>query len=189
VEGESMIRVISLLCVTALFGSCSASAQDQDKRFVEVSGDNDTVTFDLSTVRMIQTGRFAVVSTTIDLPDVMKLKLKVLDTLRVYCTRPDGNYPAPADIFTLGPPDMPVKSIEVKSIQSNRSGKTYRSKTVLWFYPYKRLAWDTAGGPEEFFAGLYAVGGRLTRRIITLSCTRPSRTATAQNICLIADGA
>jgi hypothetical protein len=75
----------------------------------------------------------------------MKLELKVLGTLRTYCTRPNGQYPAPADFLTLGPPDMPVKSIEVES------HKTYQTKTVTWFYPYKRLAINTEGGPMERF--------------------------------------
>jgi hypothetical protein len=50
----------------------------------------------------------------------MKFKLKVLSTLQTYCTRPDGQYPAPADVLTLGTPDIPIKSIEVKSGQANK---------------------------------------------------------------------
>jgi hypothetical protein len=98
---------------------------------------------------MIQPGKFTVISTTIDNPDVMKLELKVLSTLRTYCGRPDGKYPPPVDVFTLGPPDMPVESVEVKSKQSNLAGKTYPFKMVSWSYPYLKLAIKFQGHPEQ----------------------------------------
>jgi hypothetical protein len=76
-----------------------------------------------------------IISTTIDDPDVMKFRLKALDIVRSYCTRPDGKYPAPPDLLTLGSPDMSVENIEVTSNQSH-------FKFVNWPYPYKRLAND-----------------------------------------------
>ena len=94
-------------------------ADDQD-RFVEIPGDHSTRTYDLSSVQTILPGRFTIVSTTIDSPDVMKLELKALATLQTYCSRPDGQYPPPADLFTLGPPEMPVKSIEVETNSKSR---------------------------------------------------------------------
>jgi hypothetical protein len=78
----------------------------------------------------------------------MKFKLKVLSTLQTYCTRPDGQYPAPADVLTLGTPDIPIKSIEVKSGQAN--------KYVLWRYPYLRLAsYRKGGGIDEEIGYLF----------------------------------
>ena len=69
----------------------------------------------------------------------MKLELQALATLKTYCARPDGKYPAPADLLTLGPPDMPVKSVEVESY------KEHQTRAVMWFYPYKRLASEERG--------------------------------------------
>ena len=77
-------------------------------------------------------GRFTIIGTSIDSADVMKLELKVLDTLRTYCSRPDGKYPAPVDVFTLGPPDLPIESIEVKTPVA---GKTNPYKVVSLSYP------------------------------------------------------
>ena len=45
------------------------------------------MTYDLDTVQVVQPGRFAVIETTIDNPDVMRFELKVLGTLRPYCAR------------------------------------------------------------------------------------------------------
>ena len=141
-EAQSM-KTVPLIFIAWLAASCPSWAGDDKDRFLEFPFDNDTLTYDLNTLEMIQPGRFTVIGTTIDNPDVMKFKLKVLDTLRKYCTRPEGEYLAPADLFTLGPPDMPVTSIEVES------SKKYRTRTVNWFYPYKRFALHTKAGIEE----------------------------------------
>jgi hypothetical protein len=133
-------RVLPLLCVMLLFSSCPGSALDEANRFIEIPSDIEITAFDLSTVQVIQPGRFAVINTSIARPDIMKFKLKVLDTMRDYCARADGKYAAPADILTLGQPDLPVESIDVKSRQSQLAGKTYPFKLVSWNYPYKRLA-------------------------------------------------
>lgn len=92
------------------------------------------MTFDLNTVQIIQPGRFAVTETTIDNPDVMRFELKVLATLRTYCARAVGHYPAPADLLMFGPPDMPVKDIEVTTDETPPL-----IKRAVWHYPYKRL--------------------------------------------------
>jgi hypothetical protein len=118
------------------------AAAEQD-RFVEIPGDNDTMTFDLNTVYIIQPGKFMVTGTTIDNPDVMNLELKALATLQTYCARTDGTYPAAADLLTLGPPDMPVKNIEVES------HATSETRTVTWYYPYKKLASKEKGELQE----------------------------------------
>ena len=120
-----------LIFLMTLIG-CFQSLADQDnKRFVEFQGLGSTETYDLSTVQMLQPGRFTIVSTRIDDADVMKSELKVLDTLRTYCKQPDGKYPAPTDFFALGPPDLPIATIDVKSYSSG-------PKYVYWYYPYDR---------------------------------------------------
>jgi hypothetical protein len=45
----------------------------------------------------------------------------------------------PTDLFVLGPPDLPIESIEVKTNQKTSF------KVVFWSYPYKRLS-GAAGG-------------------------------------------
>lgn len=149
------MKLIPLACAACLVASCPSWADDQDARFIEFPNTHDTVTFDLSTVQMIQPGRFTVISTTIDNPDVMKLELKVLSTLRTYCSRPDGEYPAPTDVFTLGRPDMPVKNVEVITKQTQLAGKTYPFKMISWSYPYMKLARKSQGQTEQSLAFLH----------------------------------
>ena len=141
------MKLFPLICTIWLVASCPSCAGDQDNRFVEFQfpGGNDTTTYDLNTVQIIQPGRFTIVSTAIDNPDVMKFKLNVLDILRTYCARADGKYPAPENIFTLGPPDMPVQSIDVGSNPTNLA------KRILWSYPYRRLAVSMDHGLEQTF--------------------------------------
>ena len=122
------MKLLPLISVW-LLASCPSWASDQ--RFLEFSDDFATITFDLSTVQIIPLGRFTIMSTTIDNPDVMRFELKVLFTLRDYCKRPDGKYPAPQDLFQFGQPDLPVEQIEVK---------TYAHyKEAYWTYPYRRV--------------------------------------------------
>jgi hypothetical protein len=56
----------------------------------------------------------------------------VVEILLTFCTRPEGKYQAPESLFTLGPPDMPIDSIEVK--------RGPNGTFVGWYKPYKRLA-------------------------------------------------
>jgi hypothetical protein len=123
-------RMLQVVCATWFVASSSAWAADENGRFLEFANDFNTVTFDLSTVQIVQPGRFTVVETTIDNPGWMRVQLGVLATLRTYCARPDGQYPPPPDLFILGPPDFPAKNIEVR---------TRPPKGVSWEYPYTYL--------------------------------------------------
>lgn len=109
-----------------------AAASPANKQFVEIDRQNEHTVFDLRTVRMILPYKFSIVSTDIDNPDVLRLRLKVHDTLKTYCTRPDGEYEAPAELFTLGKPDMPVSKIRVAAENKKHS-------TVTWVFPYRRF--------------------------------------------------
>jgi hypothetical protein len=134
---------LSPLILSVLFIACCPSLADQNERFVEFPvPPAKTRIYDLRTVQMIQPGRFTILSSSIDDADVMKFELKALDTLRSYCKRPDGSYPPPTYIFSLGPPDLPIKSIEVKSSQT----KLGQFKSATWHYPYKRLAFEDRDG-------------------------------------------
>jgi hypothetical protein len=65
---------------TTLFGSTRpSSAIEMADRFLELSTDRDTTTYDLSTVQIIVPGKFTVIKTTIDDPDVMTLELTALE--------------------------------------------------------------------------------------------------------------
>jgi hypothetical protein len=142
---DTASRTLLGMIFLALAAVSTARAGDEDRRFLEFTGGGDTTTYDLNTVQIIQPGRFTIVSATIDIPDLMRFKLKVLDTLQTYCTRADGQYPPPADLLMLGPPDMPVKSIDVGSNPTNLV------KRILWFYPYRRLAVSMEQGLEQTF--------------------------------------
>ena len=99
---------LSPLIFSVLLIACGPSLADDNERFVEFPWfAGKTRTYDLRTVQIIQPGRFTILSTSIDDGDVMKFRLKALDTLRSYCKRPDGSYPPPTDLFILGPPDLP----------------------------------------------------------------------------------
>lgn len=128
--------------------ACYPSLADQNDRFVEFSYiAGQTLIYDLGTVRVIQPGRFTIVSTLIDDANRMAFELKALDTLRAYCKRPDGNYPPPTDVFALGTADLPIKNIEVKSKDHELSpGRKRQYKTASWYYPYKRLAMEERDG-------------------------------------------
>jgi hypothetical protein len=76
----------------------------------------------------------------------MRLELTALDTLRSYCKIADGNYPPPTDIFSLGPPDLPIKNIEVNSVQWDKPLVVI--KAIRWWYPYKRFGFENR--PELF---------------------------------------
>jgi hypothetical protein len=99
------------LTFSILLLACCSALADENERFIEFPWPGGkTRTYDLRTIQMIQPGRFTILSTSIDDADVMKFELKALDTLRSYCKRPDGSYPPPTDLSTLGPPDLPIKS-------------------------------------------------------------------------------
>jgi hypothetical protein len=130
---------LSPLIFSVLLITCCPSLADENERFVEFPWPGGkTRTYDLRTIQMIQPGRFTILSTLIDDADVMKFELKALDTLRSYCKRSDGSYPPPPDLFTLGPPDLPIKSIQVESPQT-------KFKSATWYYPYKKFALEDPG--------------------------------------------
>jgi len=133
------MRPVAVLIAVSLclLAYCPSSASDQQERFLEIPGEADTLTYDLDTVQFISPGRFTIMSTQIDNPDAMKLELKTLSTLRNYCARPDGKYPAPPDLLQLGPPDLTVEQIKVQSGESPIGA--YSFKVVSWEYPYVRF--------------------------------------------------
>jgi hypothetical protein len=116
--------------------------------FVEFKDEQQTTTYDLRTVDVIQPGKFVIVETVLDNPDVMRFRLKVLDTLRSHCERPVGSYPAPAEVFTLGPPDMPVKEKEIEVRQFDLHN--YRWKVASWWLPYRKTMVGTGAGYESY---------------------------------------
>lgn len=111
-------------------------ANESDNRFIEFQGPNDTtVSYDLATVEMIQLGRFTIVQITMDEPDAIKFKLKSLDMLMEYCSKPLGRYAVSKNVFILGSPDIPVREIEIKQSE-------FKEKVALWAYPYRRFAFS-----------------------------------------------
>jgi hypothetical protein len=144
-------RVLALTVCAMSFGNPSlSSAAELSDRFLELSNDGDVTTYDLSTVQIILPGKFTVIGTTIDNPDVMKLELTALDTLRSYCAKPDGTYSLPDGLFTLGKPDMPVTNITVRSGQTKIGDKSYAFKQVIWKLPYRRVAIGSEERPSFF---------------------------------------
>jgi len=142
---------LSPLVFWLLLITCSTSSADENERFVEFPWlEGKTRIYDLRTIQMIQPGRFTILSTSIDDANVMTFELKALNTLRSYCKRSDGSYPPPTDLFTLGPPDLPIKNIEVKSSQT----KLGQFKSATWSYPYKKFAIEDPGEfvqEEDYF--------------------------------------
>jgi hypothetical protein len=80
------MKLSPLICTIWLVASCPSWAGDQENRFLEIPGKAHTLTFDLDTVQFISPGRFTIMSTEIDNPDVMKFELKTLSTLSSYCS-------------------------------------------------------------------------------------------------------
>jgi len=138
--------VASVLICWALLPATSARPQDMRNSFVEFKDKQQTTTFDLRTVEVIQPGKFIIVETVLDHPDVMTFKLKVLDTLRSHCDRPVGSYPAPAEVFTLGPADMPVKEIEVEQFDRPTAHFNFHYKVASWWLPYRKTMVGTGAG-------------------------------------------
>jgi hypothetical protein len=140
-----LVRFVFLLMLLTDLGEVTAFGEG---RWFELDYDDITITYDLTTVQMIQPGKFTIISTTIYHPDVMKFKLVVLDTLRSYCRLPDGKYDPPVKLFTLGKPDMPVEKIEIETKQTDNGGSK-KFKHVIWRMPYRKLARNGQTGLEE----------------------------------------
>jgi hypothetical protein len=151
-EAQSLIvaPILVAVAVAVMSIATSAHAQDMQNSFVEFKDKKRTTTYDLRTVKVIQPGKFVIVETDLDHPDVMRFKLKVLDTLRSHCARPDGSYPAPADVFTLGPPDMPVKEIEVSQSDQKTAHFTFHYKVASWWLPYRKTMVGAGAGEEIY---------------------------------------
>lgn len=115
-------------------------------RWIELDYDESTTTYDLTTVQMLDPGRFTISSNSQDHPDVIQLKLAVLTTLKSYCGRPDGEYVPSSELFTLGSPDMPVENIKVETLPGAGIGPF---KHVVWDLPYRRLALKYPNGSKE----------------------------------------
>ena len=101
-----------LLMLLTFSGQTPALGQS---RWVELDYNDETITYDLTTVQMLDPGRFTIISKNQNHPDVIGLRLAVLTTLKSYCGHPDGEYAPPPELFTLGPPDMPIQKIKVKT--------------------------------------------------------------------------
>jgi hypothetical protein len=105
------MKLLPVICIIYLGASCASWGAPQQNRFIEIPRESDTMTYDLDTVQFISPDKFTIITTEIDNPDVMKFELKALQTLRQYCVRPGGKYPAPAELLQLGPPDEPVDQL------------------------------------------------------------------------------
>jgi hypothetical protein len=128
------------VAATAIFAAFTAPANAQtlalgQSRWVELDFDDRTITYDLTTVQMVDPGRFTILSNSQDHPDVIRFRLAVLRTLKSYCGRPDGEYAPSAELFALGPPDMPIEKIKVKTQTGSKP-----FKNAVWVLPYLRLA-------------------------------------------------
>lgn len=123
---------VHLWMLLTLAGQTPAHAQS---RWVELDYDTSTITYDLTTVQMLDPGRFTIIGNSQDHPDVIRFRLAVLTALKSYCGRPDGEYNPPSELFTLGHPDMPVEKIKVKTQPGSKP-----FKNVVWDFPYRRLA-------------------------------------------------
>jgi len=147
-----VLRLVFLLMLTSVGQGTTAS----ESKWVQFETDPETITYDLTTIQMIEPSKFTIISMSVDRPDVMRLELSVLDTLRSYCTRPGGKYPAPLDLFMLGKPDMPVEMIEVNTNQTDRRGTKF--KDVNWSLPYSKLAVSDKTGLVEKISFFYCEG-------------------------------
>jgi hypothetical protein len=127
-----------------------------DNRFLEIQDDDSSATYDLNTVQMLLPGKFSIMGTTVDTPDVMRFELKVQDTLLAYCARADGEYDVPAEVFLLGQPDMAVQKIKIETSTSSGSSLTL----ATWRLPYLRFATVGQTGFAEQQKVVACKGGR-----------------------------
>jgi len=128
-------------------------AHAKNEQFIEFPEQNATKVYDLGSVQILLPGKFSIMATTVDSPDVLRLRLRVHDALAAYCKRSDGEYEVPSDLFALGSPDMPIETIVVKTIKSEIDRKPFREAT--WSLPYKRLAYRFDSGKVDPSSVLY----------------------------------
>jgi hypothetical protein len=141
---QILMRVVRLTHICVLLTSAGYAAAFGQSRWVEFEYGDSTVTYDLTTVQLLDPGRFTIINNSQDHPDVIRLKLTALRILKSYCGRPDGKYAPPPELFTLGPPDMTVEKIEVKTQPGSKP-----FKNAMWRLPYRRLAFNFPDGPQE----------------------------------------
>lgn len=147
-----------LICCLFVFSPLGANAGD---RFVEISTDRNMTTYDMATLQTIVPGRFTVISTTIDNPDVIKLKMTAMEMLITYCEKPSGHYQAPTNVLTLGHPDMPIEKIKVESGFDESLGTKYPRKMVSWHLPYSKFG--IAGSPYSVFFRCKYMGNTISQ--------------------------
>lgn len=140
--------MITLAVVAWFATSLNSFAGTIDDRFHEVPYENNTDTYDFSTVEFVQPGRFTIIKTIIDKPDVMRYKMNVLSAMRDYCKRVPKQYEPPSEISSFGTPDMALKNVEVSE------------SMVTWYYPYKKFAVETTGGLIEISDNLFCRDGK-----------------------------
>jgi hypothetical protein len=138
------MRIVWLGHILLLLTSAGQTVAFAQSRWVEFDYDDRTITYDLTTVQLLDPGRFTIISNSQDHPDVIRLELAVLATLKSYCSKPDGEYAPPPELFTLGNPDMPIEKIQVKTQPGRKP-----FKNAVWYLPYRRLALNYPNGPQE----------------------------------------
>jgi len=124
-------KLVAAVCAIWCCISSSSWAEEPKDRFVEIPQEDQTTIFDLSTVQLLQPGRFTILGTSIAHPDVMEYQLKVLQAIEPYCSRTDGKYPPTPQMLAMGPPDVAVDDVRVSESKG--------SKLLLWKYPYAKL--------------------------------------------------
>lgn len=123
---------VYLAAVAALVWAGSVAAGDKEQ-FVEFEARGTTHTFDLTTVDLLQPGKLSIRYTTIDSPEIIRVRLAIFDALKDACSKPAGKYPVPEAILRLKKPDMPSKEIEVdvtKGIKVAEWERPYREDTL-----------------------------------------------------------
>lgn len=134
-----------LVLASAIIGALAVPAT-ANERFIEIGDDTSTTTFDLSTVNVIQPGKFSVIYMTTDNPDVIRLRLAIIDDLKSACSKPFGEYDISMKVIDIKKPDMPVEKIRVYDLSG--------AKVTRWSKPYLEYSFIKDGKvkqADEFF--------------------------------------
>lgn len=122
--GKMMNRIAAAISLLVATAPVLAVAKD---RFMEFDSINSTTVFDLSTVHILQPGKFSVTYTSTDHPDVMRLRLAILDEFKAVCGKPAGRYAMGQKVLAMKQADVAVEDIVVEA------GK---DKMVTWSKPW-----------------------------------------------------